>query len=109
MRVQEIQETMRVERSQQIMNSSSRDNGCRIRRGGRFEQAAKNVIAEEKANGPDNTDIAYHPKIAMFKDFCNVMYKEDNLSPGEYSTLVTEEKMFGFLYYQSRRPQKKRG
>ena len=36
------------------------------------------------------------------------MYKEST-NIGENSTLVTEEKIYGFLYYQSRRPQKKHG
>ena len=77
-------------------------------RDGRYSQCARRLLTEELEHTPDNTKLAYDKKELLFVNFCNQMYK-DSTNYGEYPSLVTEEKMFGFLYYQSRRAKTKTG
>jgi hypothetical protein len=71
---------------------------------GVFAQHARNVLAERELDVKKNTFLAYNRKAEEFKAFCNKLYSND-----AYPTLVTEEKVFGFLYYQSHRTPKTRG
>ena len=54
--------------------------------------------------GPDNTAIAMDPKKEEWMHFCDAMYPSDL-----YRHLVTHEKAYTFLCYQSFRELKKRG
>ena len=74
---------------------------------GKFAAQAKQVAADDKAGRPENTILAYRRKMAEFLDFsCYAFTSEVDGIP---STTVTEEKFFGFLWYQSRRHQRPRG
>ncbi|KAI8834181.1 hypothetical protein BJ741DRAFT_565676, partial [Chytriomyces cf. hyalinus JEL632] len=53
---------------------------------------------------PVNTQLAYNRKGAEFLAYCREIFAEQAIP-----ITVTEEKLFGFLYYQAHRPQCKRG
>ncbi|KAJ3398967.1 hypothetical protein HDU80_008411 [Chytriomyces hyalinus] len=53
---------------------------------------------------PVNTRLAYDRKGAEFLAYCRDIFAEQAIP-----ITVTEEKLFGFLYYQAHRPQCKRG
>jgi len=74
---------------------------------GKFAAQAKQVAADDKAGHPENTILAYRRKMAEFLDFSRYAFPSE--VDGIPSTTVTEEKFFGFLWYQSRRHQQPRG
>ena len=74
---------------------------------GKFAAQAKQVAADDKAGRPENTILAYRRKMAEFLDFSRYAFPSE--VDGIPSTTVTEEKFFGFLWYQSRRHQRPRG
>ena len=59
----------------------------------------RNAIRKE---GPDNTKLAYDPKITEFKQYCRSVFSHQ----GELAEIVTKEKAFGFLLYNAYRPPK---
>lgn len=65
---------------------------------GPYALHAQRVLREAELNRPANTTAAYVPKKAEFRGFCEAVW-----SGTPYPFLVTEEKMFGFLYYNSYR------
>ena len=75
---------------------------------GKFAAQAKQVAADNKAGHPENTILAYRRKMAEFLDFSCYAFPSNKVD-GIPSTTVTEEKFFGFLWYQSRRHQQPRG
>ena len=74
---------------------------------GKFAAQAKQVAADDKAGRPENTILAYRRKMSEFLDFSRYAFPSE--VDGIPSTTVTEEKFFGFLWYQSRRHQRPRG
>ena len=75
---------------------------------GVFAKHAQQILAEEAEYGVANTALAYGTKKKEFIGYCNHQFPQqaDSLFS---STTVTEGKIFGFLYYQSRRSKQKRG
>jgi hypothetical protein len=62
------------------------------------------VYHESRVNRPDNTSIAYDPKVAEFCGYCNAMYRHTGVN---IRYQVTPEKVYNFLFYQSHREKKK--
>lgn len=62
------------------------------------------VERERKRFTPANTKVAYGPKQVEWFGYCDKVYPNC-----ESSHVVTEPKLFAFLYYQSFRPHKARG
>ena len=87
LKVKEIQAQSRRKMLHKNMAGSTSAES-RIVSGGRYQNCARNLLKEQKDNGPANTDIAYDSKIELFKQFCRVVYT-DSLHKREYSTIVT--------------------
>jgi hypothetical protein len=64
------------------------------------------VHHESRSTRPDNTSIAYDPKVAEFRGYCDALY--NHVGP-EIRYQVTPEKVYNFLFYQSHREKKKPG
>ncbi len=62
------------------------------------------IRSNMKELSKDNTRLAYDSKAEEFKKFCRHVYGDN-----DYSEVVTEEKMYLFLLYQSHRGPRKRG
>ena len=62
------------------------------------------VYHESRVNRPDNTSIAYNPKVAKFMGYCNAIYCHTGVN---IRYQVTPEKVYNFLFYQSHREKKK--
>ena len=73
---------------------------------GEFTVQSENVFNDAEDLSKKNTAKQYDPKILEFKAYCKAVYFERQ--PESYET-VNEDKLFGFLYYQSRRAPRKRG
>ena len=71
---------------------------------GSFAVQAQRILDHEEQLTRRNTRLAYDRKTQEFVAFCNSMY-----STHEFPTTVTEEKVFGFLYYQAYRKTRRRG
>ena len=72
---------------------------------GIFAKAARQVQQDDNNGIPFNTQLAFGQKGEEFLEYCTSIF-----SCCGYSTqIVTEEKVFGFLFYQSYRMQRKRG
>ena len=69
--------------------------------GGEFHAQSQQVLRESNSNKIANTNRAYDPKMLEFKQFCASLYGNDYLAP-----IVTEEKIFAFLFYQAYREKK---
>ena len=63
-----------------------------------FEAQGAAVTEEKRISTPKNTTSAYEPKALEFHNFCKSLY-----GGCASATLVTPEKVFGFLYYQAHR------
>jgi hypothetical protein len=74
---------------------------------GSFNEETQQVLADDKAGQPANTKKAYGVKVKEFLAFCEEIFTSND--PALPSTIVTEEKLFAFLFYQSRRPVRKQG
>ena len=68
---------------------------------------AQQVLFEDIQSRPQNTRLAYDKKLEEFLQFCRAIYPKEQYSLAP--EIVTEVKLFDFLYYQSRRPQRARG
>jgi hypothetical protein len=66
-----------------------------------FQQQIQHNMRDLAKN---NTSLAYDPKAEEFKKFCRHVYGDN-----EYAEIVTEEKMYLFLLYQSHRTKRKQG
>jgi hypothetical protein len=71
---------------------------------GPFAAQAQRILDHEEQFTRKNTRLAYDRKGQEFLAFCNEMYASH-----DFPATVTEEKVFGFLYYQAYRPSRKRG
>ena len=71
---------------------------------GSFAVQAQRILDHEDQLTRRNTNLAYGRKGQGFPAFCQAVYSEH-----EFPTIVTEEKVFGFLYYQAYRQARKRG
>jgi len=73
-----------------------------------FAAQAQRLYRDVEGTRPDNTKLAYDPKIQEYFQFCDDVFSEE-----EYPCTITEPKLFIFLYYHSYRghkeQQKKRG
>lgn len=65
---------------------------------GQFGPHAQRVLLENERNRPANTKAAYVPKQNEFKGYCHVVFHNE-----QYPDTITEEKVFGFMYYQAYR------
>jgi hypothetical protein len=65
---------------------------------------AQRILRANEENRPPNTDKAYDGKLEEFKSFCDMQYQNDG-----YPRLITEAKLFIFLYYHAYRQARKRG
>ena len=74
---------------------------------GIFAAHAKQVIEDDIEGTPANTIVTYERKTKDFIMYCEKIHPTS--SSGISSTTVTEEKFFGFLFYQSRRSVKGKG
>lgn len=74
---------------------------------GPYAAHARAVLSEKDKFVKTNTAQAYNHKVAEFLGFCLSLYPVT--SPGDNATTVNEEKLFGFLFYTSRRPTRTRG
>jgi hypothetical protein len=73
---------------------------------GPFALHAQQVLIEGYASRPNNTHLCYNNRVKEFIQYCEAKYCND--SAAQNATTVTEEKLFGFLHYQSRRPVRPR-
>jgi hypothetical protein len=73
---------------------------------GIFSQQAQNVLNDSRVLEKENTNRAYDGKAREFEEFCESVFSS---LPDHCRKTVTEEKLFGFLYYQSFRQQRSRG
>jgi hypothetical protein len=64
------------------------------------------VHHQSKGNRPENTSDAYDPKVKEFKGYCDALYP--NHGP-DIRHLVTPDKVYNFLFYQSHREKQKPG
>jgi hypothetical protein len=64
------------------------------------------VHHQSKGNRPENTSDAYDPKVKEFKGYCDALYP--NHGP-DIRHLVTPDKVYNFLFYQSHREKRKPG
>jgi hypothetical protein len=71
---------------------------------GIYAEQAQSVLNESNKNRKRNTQLAYDPKVEEFKLFCEYKY-----STKPFPHCVTEEKVFGFLYFQAYRDLRRRG
>lgn len=71
---------------------------------GPFAVQAQRILDQEERLTRRNTKIAYDRKGKEFLAFCKAVYSSQDIP-----TTVTEEKVFGFLFYQAYRPCRKRG
>lgn len=70
---------------------------------GPFAPHAQQVLQEDRAYRPKNTQKCYASRVEEFLEFCHAKYPCPG-SGAEHPATVTEEKLFGFLHYQCRRP-----
>jgi hypothetical protein len=70
---------------------------------GIFARQSQQLLIEEEATQRNNTKRCYSLKSNEFKAFCLRVYGE-----GPYPYVVTEEKLFGFLYYQAYRGKRRK-
>jgi hypothetical protein len=70
---------------------------------GPFAAAAQQVLRDDRVGRPINTSKIYDGRVKEFIDFCMAKYPSRGRG-ADSPTTVTEEKLFGFLFYQSRRP-----
>ena len=66
---------------------------------GIFAAHAKQVIEDYIEGKPANTMIAYNQKAEEFIMYCQQVHPSSSSAVSD--TTVTEEKNFGFLFYQS--------
>ncbi|MEY4861806.1 MAG: hypothetical protein RL059_1510 [Bacteroidota bacterium] len=71
---------------------------------GIFATQAQRVLQDTRMDIPANTNKAYSPKEKEFLAFARQVFSNQALPD-----IVTEEKVFAFLYYQAYRSKKKRG
>jgi hypothetical protein len=64
------------------------------------------VHHETRKTRPDNTSIAYDPKVEEFRGYCDSLY---NHLGAEVRYQVTPDKVYNFIFYQSHREKKKPG
>ena len=64
------------------------------------------IFHETKENRPENTSLAYDPKIKEFYGYCDAIYGTHNTS---IRYLVTPTKVYNFLFYQAHREKRKPG
>ena len=77
---------------------------------GRFAEHARQVLQDDHDGTPANTARAYDPKAKEWVNYCDHTYHANGSEVAHTSKyLVTEEKFFGFLFYQSRRPKRSPG
>ena len=77
---------------------------------GRFVQQARQVLVDDTAGTPENTLRAYDNKTKEYLEFCRHAYGNNtDVLAGLSPYTITEEKFFGFMYYQSRRAKKSGG
>ena len=65
---------------------------------GKYGPVVRSIAIVNEKSKPNNTKRAYQPRITEFMQFCESVYAED-ANP----LLVTEEKAYGFIYYQAHR------
>jgi hypothetical protein len=64
------------------------------------------VHHEARKTRPDNTTIAYDPKVAEFRGYCDAQYAHLG---ADVRYQVTPDKVYNFIFYQSHREKKKPG
>eukprot|EP00536_Pseudo-nitzschia_multiseries_P008972 jgi/Psemu1/21960/gm1.21960_g len=72
---------------------------------GIFAKAARQVQHDDNDGIPINTQLAYGQKGEEFLQYCTSVFS----SCGYSTQIVTEEKVFGFLFYQAYQTQRTRG
>ena len=77
---------------------------------GQFATHSQQVLTEDRDGRPKNTKRAYDLKEKEWFSFCDHLFSKGTSGIGQrVSYTVTEDRLFGFLFYQSRRNRKKRG
>ena len=77
---------------------------------GQFAAHAQQVLQDDHDGTPENTTRAYKPKANKWVAYCDHTCGADhNILAHVSKYLVTEEKFFGFLFYQSRRSKRPAG
>lgn len=56
---------------------------------------------------PENTKLAYNPKVREYKDFCDALFTNESNMAVRY--LVTPTKVFNYMFYQCYRSKRKTG
>ena len=74
--------------------------------GGSVLAMQQRVQSDTAGNKSVNTAKAYGPKLLEFSGFCNHFYHDDGAG---LARLVTEDKLYKFLFYQAYREQRKKG
>lgn len=74
---------------------------------GPFASHARAVLCEQDQFEKKNTVLAYNYKVSEFIGFCHSLYPPTSVA--DSVTTVNEEKLFGYLFYTSRRSVRNRG
>jgi hypothetical protein len=74
---------------------------------GPFASHARAVLREQDQFEKKNTVLAYTYKVSEFIGFCHSLYPPTSVA--DSVTTVNEEKLFGYLFYTSRRSVRNRG
>jgi hypothetical protein len=73
---------------------------------GQYASQARRLLQDQAANSRPNTLASYNPRVREFREFCQAKFS--NLRPYAIEQ-VTEEKLFGFLFYQAYRAKRQNG
>ncbi|KAI2494194.1 Centromere DNA-binding protein complex CBF3 subunit [Fragilaria crotonensis] len=74
---------------------------------GPYATHARAVLAEQDEFEKKNTLLAYNNKVSEFVGFCHSLFP--STSAADNAATVNEEKLFGYLFYTSRRSVRNRG
>jgi hypothetical protein len=73
---------------------------------GQYASQARRVLQDQAAHTRPNTYASYNPKSKEFREYCQAKFS--NLMTYAIEQ-VTEEKLFGFLFYQAYREKRLNG
>ena len=74
---------------------------------GPYASHARAVLAQQDEFDKKNTLLAYNNKVSKFVGFCHSLFPPS--SAADNAATVTEEKLFGYLFFTSRRSVRNRG
>jgi phage antirepressor YoqD-like protein len=73
---------------------------------GQYASQARRLLQDQAAHARPNTIASYNPRIKEFREYCQAKFS--NLRSYAIEQ-VTEEKLFGFLFYQAYQKKRQNG